>query len=485
MPISPKSNLMRVLSTNCDSLLNKKDELLQVADTYQADIIMVTEILPKNPGSPLTANEFLLEGYSVYTNLEDNVGRGIAIYIKEDPSHLVSNMEHNSNFRESLWLSIRLKGKDCLKLGCVYRSPSSSTVNNGDLNNLLNEVTPNDPSHLLVSGNFNYKGINGENNTADSHEEKSFLDCVQDCYLHQHVTEPTRYREGQTPSTLDLVLTNEEGMIANLMYLPGIGLSDHICLMIDLRMYTEQTPNTARYKYHRGDYYGMNQELNNIDWETQLEGKNTEESWTYFAEIFNSSTRKFIPMGHRKAVKKKKLWMTKDATRHQKKKYHAWKRFKETGAYADQLAAKKEALALTTSLYVCGKTLKKTLRKTPTPPPPPQSLLALQFHPDEDTGSYRWPHKTGRGTNQPQQREGWSPQRLLQQCLHQRKPGEHAVPRAQTICHASDNSGDYPRQSEEETTKAEKDQVCRTRRLSPKSPTGMCWWTSSSDVSKG
>ena len=107
----------------------------------------------------------------------------------------------------------------------------------------------------------------------------------------------------------------------------------------------------------------MNQELNNIDWETQLEGKNTEESWTYFAEIFNSSMRKFIPMGHRKTVRKKKLWMTKDATRQQKKKYHAWKRFKETGAYADQLAAKKEALALTHLTTRLRKSFEKDIAK--------------------------------------------------------------------------------------------------------------------------
>ena len=71
-------------------------------------------------------------------------------------------------------------------------------------------------------------------------------------------------------------MTNEEGMIANLTYLPGIGLSDHICLMFDLRTYTEKMPDTARYRYHRGDYDGINQELNSIDWDSQLPDKNTE-----------------------------------------------------------------------------------------------------------------------------------------------------------------------------------------------------------------
>ena len=365
LPVPLKGNLLRVISTNCDSLLNKKDELLQLADTYQADIIMATEILPKNPGSPLTANDFLLQGYNIYTNLDDQAGRGIAIYINENLSHLVSSVETRSHFKESVWLSIRLKGKDCLQMGCIYRSPSSDPANNDNLIHLLEEVTASDPSHLLISGDFNYKGIDWDENTAETQEEKTFLDCVQDCFLHQHITEPTRYREGQTPSTLDLVMTNEEGMIANLTYLPGIGLSDHICLMFDLRTYTEKMPDTARYRYHRGDYDGINQELNSIDWDSQLADKNTEESWAYFADTFNNSMRKFIPKGHRKKVKKKKLWMTKDATRQQKKKYHAWKRFTETGAYADQLVARKEALALTHLTTRLRRSFEKISRKTP------------------------------------------------------------------------------------------------------------------------
>ncbi len=32
-------------------------------------------------------------------------------------------------------------------------------------------------------------------------------------FLYQHITEYTRYREGQNPSLLDLILTNAEGMV--------------------------------------------------------------------------------------------------------------------------------------------------------------------------------------------------------------------------------------------------------------------------------
>ena len=52
-------------------------------------------------------------------------------------------------------------------------------------------------------------------------EEKSsvitpFIDTIQSCYLHQHILQPTRFREGNEPGLLDLVFSNKGGMVFNL-----------------------------------------------------------------------------------------------------------------------------------------------------------------------------------------------------------------------------------------------------------------------------
>ena len=65
-------------------------------------------------------------------------------------------------------------------------------------------------------GDFNLKEINWENfctTTNEDHPATKFLETVRDNYLFQHVRFPTRHREGQTQSLLDLILTNEEGMV--------------------------------------------------------------------------------------------------------------------------------------------------------------------------------------------------------------------------------------------------------------------------------
>ena len=43
---------------------------------------------------------------------------------------------------------------------------------------------------------------------------------------------------GERSEILDLIFTNEESMVANMHYLPGIGMSDHLCISFDLRCYS-------------------------------------------------------------------------------------------------------------------------------------------------------------------------------------------------------------------------------------------------------
>ena len=65
-------------------------------------------------------------------------------------------------------------------------------------------------------GDFNFKEINWDSNITNSSTENisySFLDMCNYLYLFQHVNQPTRFRGNDEPSTLDLVFSDEEGII--------------------------------------------------------------------------------------------------------------------------------------------------------------------------------------------------------------------------------------------------------------------------------
>ena len=91
-------------------------------------------------------------------------------------------------------------------------------------------------------GDFNYGEINWNNGTwpnALTSSATAFVEILRDLYLHQHITEPTHYRADQRPDTLDLLITNEEGMVDNLALNKPVGKSHHLCITFDFMCYTE------------------------------------------------------------------------------------------------------------------------------------------------------------------------------------------------------------------------------------------------------
>ena len=56
--------------------------------------------------------------------------------------------------------------------------------------------------------------------------------------LIQHVTEPSRHREGQH-TILDLVLTDSDMIVQNIDYLPPLAKSDHSVLVVTTKKYSD------------------------------------------------------------------------------------------------------------------------------------------------------------------------------------------------------------------------------------------------------
>ena len=101
---------------------------------------------------------------------------------------------------------------------------------------MINDIRNIQCSHLLVLGDFNLPKIdwsNWESITTNPEDlENNFLEYIRNCFLFQHVTSLTRGRSNNKPSLIDLIFTNEEGMISDLEILSPLGKSDHACLSL-------------------------------------------------------------------------------------------------------------------------------------------------------------------------------------------------------------------------------------------------------------
>ena len=106
----------------------------------------------------------------------------------------------------------------------------------------------------------------------DTNGSVAFCDCVNDLFLHQHVQGHTRYREGQSPSTLDLIFTNNEDIITDVDTCPPLGKSDHVVLhfRVDIHIDLQEAKGFQSRSYYHGDYDGMRKKLEAIDWEEKL-----------------------------------------------------------------------------------------------------------------------------------------------------------------------------------------------------------------------
>ena len=54
-----------------------------------------------------------------------------------------------------------------------------------------------------------------------------FIEGILDNYLYQHVSKPTRVQGTENPNALELVFTNEEGIVSDLECQSPLGKSDH------------------------------------------------------------------------------------------------------------------------------------------------------------------------------------------------------------------------------------------------------------------
>ena len=226
--------------TNADSIINKRSELQARIETNQPDIIAVTELLPKNLGRDIQQTELEMDGFDCFSIKLDK--RGACIYTKKWLKAVIVDDILDKEFQESVWCVIRLKDNDNLLIGCIYRSPNSSQENNDCLLHLIRAVCGRRSSHLLIMGDFKYSEVDWVSYTSsanESHGSSKLIDCLQDNFLHQTVRCYTRYREGQQPSLLDLVIVNDEQMVDEVVDQGPLGKSDHVVLSFDLNCYKD------------------------------------------------------------------------------------------------------------------------------------------------------------------------------------------------------------------------------------------------------
>ena len=207
-------------------------------------------------------------------------------------------------------------------------------------------------------GDFNYPNIKWDSESTESNTvEDKFIENIRDNFLFQHITMPTRGRLGNKSNILDLILTNEEGMIEDVTYESPLGKSDHAVLLVNHRCYTDITTYTKlKFYYNQGDYSGMSTKLEQCDWEEILGSGSVNSQWLNLKEYIKIIENEFIPhsiVSGNSNKHKGKIPLSRDTITKIKKKHNAWKRYMETKNekhYAEYCRVRNQVRAVTRKL---------------------------------------------------------------------------------------------------------------------------------------
>ena len=129
------------------------------------------------------------------------------------------------NYKDAVWISIKGAGsRSKILVGCIYRSGTRDTAIKYDhnLNAAMRDYSRKQGyQQKFLVGDFNLNSIVWNpapilpSNINENSPEYLFVECLRDTFLHQHVTEPTRYREGQRPTLDDLLFSTDDTSIDN------------------------------------------------------------------------------------------------------------------------------------------------------------------------------------------------------------------------------------------------------------------------------
>ena len=159
---------------------------------------------------------------------------------------------------------------------------------------------------------------------------------MDDLFLSQHVNFPTRVREGQVPSLLDLVLINDKKIISGITSFPPLGKSDHVTISFDFQCYFNIAGcRNYKYNYWQGDYQSITSELLNIKWTALFNGLDIDTTWSLFHSTMLHFIDKYIPTQLISPSGPKPMWMNSATMKAVKQKRKTLMKYKATKWMSD------------------------------------------------------------------------------------------------------------------------------------------------------
>lgn len=264
---------------------------------HQPDVLAITESWGR---AELFDSLITPEGYFLFRkDRQDRKGGGVFILVKHSLMPTEYSVDHTSEipFNDSVWCTVKVSSKISLLIGCIYRSPSSSSGNNASMCSLISKACSSFDGAKLILGDFNCPGIDW-NLFSGPPAFQFLLDCCNDNFLHQTVCTPTRDN-----SILDLVLTNDISFVTETLVEEPFPGSDHNAIRLNLVFdKSDSRPEQnvdmlgKSLDFARADWESYRQRLSSFDKGVLLDVHDVNALWDAIKSVINEAALCSIPL---------------------------------------------------------------------------------------------------------------------------------------------------------------------------------------------
>ncbi|GAB0207545.1 hypothetical protein GRJ2_003220200 [Grus japonensis] len=297
---------LKCIYTNACSMGNKQKELEAIMQQDSYDLVAITETWWDDSRDWSAA----MDGYKLFRrDRQGRRGSGVALYVREcfdciEPKDCDDKVE-------CLWVRMRGKAnKADILLGVCYRPPNQDEEAAEAFYKGLEEVSQS--LALVLMGDFNLPDVCWKYNTAERKQSRRFLECVEDNFLTQLVSEPTR-----GGASLDLLFTNREGLVGDVVVRGRLGLSEHEKIEFSIHGEVRRgVSKTTTMDFWRADFGLLRTLVERVPWETVLKGKGVQEGWAFFKKEILKAQEQAVPMccktnrrGRQLAWLNRELWL--------------------------------------------------------------------------------------------------------------------------------------------------------------------------------
>ena len=268
---------------NAQSIRNKVDLFKAMVASENLDIIGITETWIQEETRDFVG-EYEIAGYKLFKkDRKSKIGGGVMLYVRDHLNPIECKIETT---HEVIGININSLGRKMTVI-LVYRPPHQPQTNDEELYRQLGQEINNKLS--LVMGDLN-AAANWDTMTSTSHQEGNrLLEFVNNEFLYQWVDKPTRGN-----NILDIVLTSEDNLIANLTVGEKLGKSDHKIVRFQINIpQAKEKKIIKKLDYRRGNFNQLKEHVKNLEY-NKTGDINTQ--WESFVDEYKEKRSRCIPL---------------------------------------------------------------------------------------------------------------------------------------------------------------------------------------------